>query len=63
MAWTWFQSHKGELWMIGSRDDEGGVIEERGIYRSTSGIDRTPTTVGTGLDGVSVGELLVREDR
>ena len=64
MAWTWFVSHSDELWMAGFRDgDPSGLAVEAGIYRWDGSIGRVSTTAGTGLDGVSVLELLVRQKR
>ncbi len=64
MAWTWFVSHSDELWMAGIRDgDTSGLVVEAGIYRWDDSIGRVSTTAGTGLDGVGVLELLVRQKR
>jgi len=61
MAWTRFQSHQGELFMIGFRDHPFGQVVEEGIYRWVDSVGRVSTTSGTGLDGVTTYELLVRE--
>jgi len=48
----------------GFRDgDTSGLVVEAGIYRWDDSIGRVSTTAGTGLDGVSVLELLVRQKR
>jgi len=61
MAWTWFVSHNDELWTTGIPDeDTSGLVVEAGIYRWDDSAGRVSTTAGTGLDRVSVGELLVR---
>jgi len=60
MAWTWFLSHNNELWMVGFRD-LGTFVVERGIYRWEDSVGRVSTTSGTGLSGVTVWELLARQ--
>ena len=63
MAWTWFVSHNDELWMVGFRDEAiSGLVVEAGIYRWDDLVGRMSTTAGTGLDGVTVFELIVRQN-
>lgn len=62
MAWNWFVSHDGELWMTGFRDEDfSKVIEETGVYRWHDVVGRISTTVGTGLANEIIFELLVRQ--